>query len=81
MQLLLLLSLFLNSGRLLGEVNATITILLPKVSNPSGMGDYRPISYGNIIYKCITKNLTNSLKSRLNDIISPTKLPLCLVGI
>ena len=76
MQLLLLLSLFLNSGRLLGEVNATITILLPKVSNPSGMGDYRPISYGNIIYKCITKNLTNRLKSRLNDIISPTKLPL-----
>ena len=50
---------FFKSSRLLGEVNETIITLVPKMSNPSSMGDYRPISYCNIIYKCITKNLTD----------------------
>ena len=37
------------------------------------MGDSKPISRCNFIYKCITKNLTNRLNACLNDIISPNQ--------
>jgi hypothetical protein len=37
------------------------------------MGDFRPISYCNLIYKCITKILANRLVSCLEDLISPNQ--------
>jgi len=57
-------------GRLLQRVNATILTLVPKKKNPATMGDYRPISCCNIIYKCITKILANRLLPGLDNIIS-----------
>jgi len=42
---------FFNSGLLLKEVNSTILTLVPKKKNASSMGDYRPISCCNIVYK------------------------------
>jgi hypothetical protein len=56
---------FFLSGRLLKSVNATIITLVPKKVNPSKMGDFRPISCFNMIYKCITKILANRLISCL----------------
>lgn len=50
---------FFTWGRLLKEVNATILTLVPKKKNPASMGDYRPISCCNLVYKCITKILAN----------------------
>ncbi|XP_028057938.1 uncharacterized protein LOC114261824 [Camellia sinensis] len=41
---------FFTSGELLQEVNNTIIALVPKVPNPSKVGDYRPISCYNTIY-------------------------------
>jgi len=38
--------------------------------HPSSMRDYRPISYFNIIYKCITKILANRMIPRLEEVIS-----------
>jgi hypothetical protein len=37
------------------------------------MGDFRPISCCNLIYKCITKILANRLVSYLEDLISPNQ--------
>jgi hypothetical protein len=52
------------------QANATIVTLLPKKANPSKIGDYRPISCCNLIYKCITKILANRLVFWLEDLIS-----------
>jgi hypothetical protein len=61
---------FFSSGILLKEVNSTIITLVPKKRNPSVMGDYRPISCCNLVYKTITKILANRLLPGLPDIIS-----------
>jgi hypothetical protein len=61
---------FFHSGRLLQSANAAITTLVPKMANPSKMGDFRPISYCNLIYKCITKILANRLVSCLDTLVS-----------
>jgi hypothetical protein len=55
---------------LLKEVNATIITLAPKKINPSSMGDFRPISCCNVIYKCITKILSNRMLPFLGDLVS-----------
>ena len=46
---------FFTTGEILAESNATIIALIPKVANPSSVGDFRPISCCNTIYKCISK--------------------------
>jgi len=61
---------FLKYGRLLQGTNATIITLVPKRKNPFSMGDYRPISCCNVVYKCITKILANRLRVGLNDVVS-----------
>ncbi|KAI5311581.1 hypothetical protein L3X38_040754 [Prunus dulcis] len=63
---------FFASGKLLREVNSTIMVLVPKVPNPTFMGDFRPISCCNTIYKCITKLIANRINGLLPKIISPT---------
>jgi hypothetical protein len=66
----MLLRSFFQTGRLLNRVNATILTLIPKKKNPANMGEFRPISCCNIIYKYITKILANRLLPGLDDIIS-----------
>jgi hypothetical protein len=60
---------FFLSSMLLNEVNATIITLVPKKINPSSMGDFRPISCCNVIYKCITKILSNRMLPFLGDLV------------
>lgn len=50
------------SAKLLGEINATLVSLIPKIPNASTFNDYRPIACCNVIYKCISKILTIRLK-------------------
>lgn len=64
---------FFNDGKFLKEVNATIITLFPKVPNPNKMGDCRPISCCNIIYKCITKIHANRLRPCLNGVVSANR--------
>ncbi|XP_028091363.1 uncharacterized protein LOC114291701 [Camellia sinensis] len=64
---------FFESGRLLSEVNSTIIALIPKVPNPVKVGDFRPISCCNTIYKCIAKIIANRIKTVLPDLVDPVQ--------
>lgn len=59
-----------NNGKLLKELNHTIIALVPKVSTPAKVNDYRPISCCNVLYKCIRKIITNRIKEGLGDVVS-----------
>ncbi|GKE43318.1 putative reverse transcriptase domain, reverse transcriptase zinc-binding domain protein, partial [Tanacetum coccineum] len=61
---------FFMNGRLLKEINHTIISLVPKVSTPSSINDYRPISCCNVLFKCISKIIANRIKGNLDDIVS-----------
>ncbi|KAL0284374.1 UNVERIFIED_CONTAM: hypothetical protein Sradi_7199200, partial [Sesamum radiatum] len=59
---------FFRTGRLLRQVNATL-ITLPKVSNPTVVGEFRP----NVLYKVITKILVQRMRGILDKLVSPTQ--------
>lgn len=62
-----------NNHGFLDEVNSTYITLIPKVKHISKVGDFRPISLCNVIYKIVAKILANKLKSILPYIISHTQ--------
>ncbi|GKD87605.1 RNA-directed DNA polymerase, eukaryota, reverse transcriptase zinc-binding domain protein, partial [Tanacetum coccineum] len=59
---------FLN-GKLLGELNDTLITRVPKVSTPNRVTDFRPIACCNVVYKCISKILTNRIKNVFDTIV------------
>ena len=60
---------FFVSGKMLGELNTTLISLVPKCKSPLKVNDYRPIVCCNVVYKCISKVLTNRIKTVLNGLI------------
>lgn len=60
----------LNSGHMPLEVNHTHLALIPKVKFPSKINEFRPISLCNVIYKLVSKVLSNRLKKLLPSIVS-----------
>nr|GEX18988.1 hypothetical protein [Tanacetum cinerariifolium] len=56
---------FFQTGKLLKKMNATIISLIPMLDTPNKVSDFRPIAYCNVLYKCISKVLTNRIKSEL----------------
>ena len=55
--------------------NSTNIALVPKVQSLCTIKDFRPISYCSMVYKCITKILSNRLISHMSFIISNNQSP------
>ena len=64
---------FFNFDVFYKDINATNIALIPKVSNPTRIIEFRPISLCNVIYKLIAKVLANQMKKVLPAIISSTQ--------
>lgn len=64
---------FFDTGQMPEGVNDTCIVLIPKVSNPKTLKDFRPISLCNVLYKIVSKCLVNRLRPLLQDIISPNQ--------
>ena len=60
----------LRGGQIPEGWNNTMIVLIPKGANPEKMKDLRPISLCNVVYKLISKVITNRLKLILPEIIS-----------
>ena len=60
---------------MLKDVNATTLTLIPKITCPSNVKEFRPIACCNVIFKCITKILCNRLNVVFPDISLKIKGP------
>ncbi|GKD48807.1 protein LAZ1, partial [Tanacetum coccineum] len=60
---------FFSNGKLLKELNHIILALIPTVSTSAKVTDYRPISYYNVLYECISKIIINRIKEGLGDVV------------
>ena len=69
---------FLNHGSLPPNFNETYIVLIPKVKNPTKINQYRPISLSNVTSRLASKVLANRLKWLFPQIISETRVLLCL---
>lgn len=60
----------LNKRSMSSSLNSTFITLIPIKCNVEFVMDYRPISYCNVLYKLVSKSITNRLKPMMNSIIS-----------
>ena len=58
------------NGKVPGILNATFIALIPKTDKPLTFDDFRPISLCNLVYKIITKILSNRMKPILSKRIT-----------
>ena len=63
---------FFILGSLPKEVNCSLIVLIPKISNPTTVNHFMPISLCNVVYKITSKLLVDKLRPMLDKIISPT---------
>ncbi|GKB40141.1 ribonuclease H-like domain-containing protein [Tanacetum coccineum] len=61
---------FFDNGQILKEINHTFLSLILKVTTPLKVTDYHPISCCNVIYKCISKILTNRIMEGIKEVVS-----------
>ena len=64
---------FFTVGSMPKEVNSSLIVLIPKLSNPSSVNHYRPISLCNVVYKIISKILVKKLRPLLDKLVSPSQ--------
>ncbi|GKD65042.1 RNA-directed DNA polymerase, eukaryota, reverse transcriptase zinc-binding domain protein [Tanacetum coccineum] len=55
---------------MLGEVNATLITMVPKIQHPTKVSEYRPIACCNVVYKCISKIISSRIQGCLDKLIS-----------
>ncbi|KAJ9536686.1 LOW QUALITY PROTEIN: hypothetical protein OSB04_un000159 [Centaurea solstitialis] len=61
---------FFYTARLTKEINHTLLCLIPKVPNATCVSEYRPISCCTVLYKCISKLLSDRMKPYLDKVVS-----------
>lgn len=64
---------FFTNARVLKDINNTAIALIPKVPEACKLSGFRPTSCCNLIYKIISKIISNRLKEVLKDSISPSQ--------
>ena len=52
-------------------LNKTLIALIPKIQEPETLGNYRPISLCNTLYKVVIKIIVARLRPYLDKLISP----------
>lgn len=60
---------FFQSGQILKQWNTTILTMIPKKAQAQNVGNFRPIACCNVIYKVISKILSNRLAAVLDGIV------------
>lgn len=60
----------LRTGIILKELNCTNIALIPKCENPETMDKLRPIGLCNVVYKIISKCITNRLRRVISGLVS-----------
>lgn len=65
---------FFQLGSMPKEVNSSLIVLIPKISNPTSSHHFRPINLCNVVYKIVSKLLVAKLRPLLDKIISPAQL-------
>ncbi|KAK2647648.1 hypothetical protein Ddye_015137 [Dipteronia dyeriana] len=65
---------FHNDGSLVKELNYTFIELIPKVSKPTSMGDFCPISLVGSMYKVVAKVLANRIKKVMTSIVGENQM-------
>ncbi|XP_071740542.1 uncharacterized protein [Rutidosis leptorrhynchoides] len=59
-----------DKGVISRSCNASFVTLIPKKSNPEGLGDFRPINLIRSYYKIVAKILSNCLRKILSSLVS-----------
>ncbi|KAK3217752.1 hypothetical protein Dsin_011722 [Dipteronia sinensis] len=60
------------------DLNRSFIALIPKVGKPENMGDFRPISLIESMYKVLAKVLANGIKKVMNSVISESQMAFVL---
>lgn len=64
---------FFETGFLPKVINCTYVTLLPKVENATSIKDYRPIACCSVLYKIISKILTNRFQQVIQYLVSDSQ--------
>ena len=64
---------FHEQSSFLKSLNNTFLVLIPKKDGAEDLGDFRPISLLEGLYKLLAKVLANRLKKVLGKVVSPTQ--------
>jgi hypothetical protein len=63
-----------TSGCINGRINSTFIAMIPKRNKPNHFGDYRPIYLCILVYKVISKVITNMIKPFLSRFLLEEQL-------